>query len=70
MGWKNWAYWVRGGVIGLIYSLIIALWSLKIVLTASDSTSSGFALIFLNLFLNFPSYFIFSLLVDLLPYVD
>ena len=49
MGWKNWSYWLRGGIVGLI---IVLIWAFFVTYISppsgfADSTDAGALVIFI-----------------------
>jgi len=70
MSWKDKPYWLKGGIIGLIYSFVIALFNLFIIFKTSDPTAQGFGQILLNIFLNFPTLMVFNLIEPIFSYAN
>jgi hypothetical protein len=64
MAWKNWPYWLKGGVIGLFYGILSATISYILFKPHNSASVEGSViLIILNIFSTWP------LLVGLLPYI-
>ena len=55
MSWKSWPYWVKGGSIGAVYSLIVF-----VLAGILEGGAAAFSLLFLNL----PAVFILGVFLD------
>jgi hypothetical protein len=69
MSWKDWPYWVRGGVIGVLVYFILALLVVTYIFSVATSSDDGLALIVIflpGLWLTQKS--IFALLINLLSF--
>ena len=50
MGWKNWSYWLKGGIIGLIITVLAEIIFIVFLISIKNTDPFAYALMFIILF--------------------